>query len=74
MHPDSLKKLRERNTGTTHAKDHKARHQDGGLDEISIAGLSGLAGDQQTPLDHDHSGDTGDGGQDIMLIVIMSGV
>lgn len=31
---------------------HKTRHQNGGADEISVAGLSGLLADSQTPLDH----------------------
>jgi hypothetical protein len=31
---------------------HKTTHQDGGTDEISVAGLSGLLGDAQTPLAH----------------------
>ena len=32
--------------------DHKATHQDGGSDELSVLGLSGLLGDSQTPLAH----------------------
>lgn len=32
---------------------HKTSHQDGGGDEISVAGLSGLLADGQTPLAHD---------------------
>lgn len=31
---------------------HKTSHQDGGSDEISVAGLSGLLADAQTPLAH----------------------
>ena len=31
---------------------HKTSHQDGGSDEISVLGLSGLLGDSQTPLAH----------------------
>lgn len=31
---------------------HASRHENGGLDEISVAGLSGLLGDAQTPLAH----------------------
>lgn len=31
---------------------HKTRHQDGGADEISVTGLSGLLADSQTPLAH----------------------
>lgn len=34
---------------------HAAQHQNGGSDEISIAGLSGLAADPQTPAAHVHS-------------------
>jgi hypothetical protein len=33
---------------------HAASHQNGGADEISIAGLSGLAADPQTPAAHTH--------------------
>lgn len=32
--------------------DHNERHENGGADEISVAGLSGLLADQQTPLAH----------------------
>lgn len=32
--------------------DHSARHENGGADEISVAGLSGLLADSQTPLAH----------------------
>jgi hypothetical protein len=42
---------------------HHLTHENGGLDEVGVAGLSGLLADEQTPLDHDHSGDPGDGGQ-----------
>ena len=42
---------------------HATRHQNAGADEISVAGLSGLLADGQTPVDHDHTGDAGDGGQ-----------
>lgn len=35
---------------------HKTSHEDGGADEISVAGLSGLLADGQTPLSHAHSG------------------
>lgn len=31
---------------------HKATHQDGGADEISVVGLSGLLADPQTPIAH----------------------
>ena len=32
--------------------DHSARHENGGADEISVAGLSGLLADAQTPTTH----------------------
>ena len=32
--------------------DHSARHENGGTDEISVLGLSGLLADGQTPLAH----------------------
>lgn len=35
---------------------HATSHQNGGGDEISVAGLSGLLGDSQTPLAHDLAG------------------
>jgi len=34
---------------------HKVSHQDGGSDEISVTGLSGLLADAQTPLAHEAS-------------------
>ena len=34
---------------------HKTQHQNGGTDEISVAGLSGLLDDGQTPLTHNTS-------------------
>lgn len=43
--------------------DHSARHELAGADVISVAGLSGLLATQQTPVNHDHTGDAGDGGQ-----------
>ena len=33
--------------------DHSARHENGGADEISVAGLSGVLADAQTPTAHD---------------------
>lgn len=44
--------------------DHSARHENGGADEISVAGLSGLLADPQTPLAHaaTHKG----GGSDVI--------
>jgi hypothetical protein len=35
--------------------DHSARHENGGADEISVAGLSGVLADPQTPAAHVHS-------------------
>lgn len=35
---------------------HAISHQNGGTDEISVAGLSGLLADSQTPLAHDLAG------------------
>lgn len=34
--------------------DHSARHEDGGADEITVAGLSGELADPQTPKSHGH--------------------
>lgn len=36
-----------------HARDHAGRHQDGGADEISVAGLSGELADNQPPKAHE---------------------
>jgi hypothetical protein len=41
---------------------HATTHEDGGMDEVSIAGLSGLAADPQTPANHAPSHE--DGGAD----------
>lgn len=35
--------------------DHKARHQNGGADELNVAGLNGVLADPQTPAAHVHS-------------------
>ncbi len=43
---------------------HKTRHQNAGADEISVAGLSGLLGDGQTPLAHKTSHAAG--GSDVL--------
>lgn len=43
---------------------HHARHENGGADEISVAGLSGLLADAQTPLGHHANHE--DGGSDEM--------
>lgn len=50
---------------------HAATHQDGGDDEISIAGLSGVAHDPQTPAAHKSSHQ--DGGADEISIANLSG-
>jgi hypothetical protein len=39
----------------TEFDDHSARHENGGADEISIAGLSGEAADAQPPKSHDNA-------------------
>lgn len=39
-------------------KAHKTDHENGGADEISVAGLSGLLADGQTPLTHNQAGET----------------
>ena len=44
---DALRK--DQSYGPANALAHKTSHQNGGTDELSIAGLSGLAGDPQTP-------------------------
>lgn len=41
-----------RNTDARNPVAHKTSHQNGGGDEISVLGLSGLLGDSQTPLSH----------------------
>ena len=41
--------------GTSVFTDHSARHENGGADEISIAGLSGEAADAQPPKSHDNT-------------------
>jgi len=45
---------------------HKTSHENGGGDEISVAGLSGLLADGQTPLTHAASHKSG-GGDSIKL-------
>ena len=46
-------------TEVTDFTDHSARHENGGADEISVAGLSGLLADAQTPLGHNASHENG---------------
>ena len=43
---------------------HKTTHENGGADEISVAGLSGLLGDSQVPLAHKTSHEAG--GSDVI--------
>uniref|UniRef100_A0A6H1ZW71 Uncharacterized protein n=1 Tax=viral metagenome TaxID=1070528 RepID=A0A6H1ZW71_9ZZZZ len=50
---------------------HKVTHQDGGNDEISLTGLSGLAGESQTPLAHKTSHQ--DGGTDEISVGGLAG-
>jgi len=47
---------------------HKASHQDAGSDEISVAGLSGLLADGQTPLAHASDKHTGKIGERMFRI------
>jgi hypothetical protein len=47
---------------------HKANHQDGGGDEISVTGLSGLLADPQTPTAHKASHEAG--GSDILTAIL----
>jgi hypothetical protein len=51
---------------------HKTRHENGGLDEISVAGLSGVLADQQVPSSHAirHQ----NGGDDEISVAGLSGV
>ncbi len=51
--------------------DHSARHENGGADEISVIGLSGLLADAQTPLAHDTSHENG--GADEISVAGLSG-
>ena len=51
---------------------HKTSHQDGGSDEISVLGLSGLLADAQTPLAHKTSHQ--DGGADEISVTGLSGL
>jgi hypothetical protein len=50
---------------------HKLTHQNGGNDEISLTGLSGLVGDSQTPLAHKTSHQ--DGGTDELSVAGLAG-
>ena len=50
---------------------HAARHQNGGADEISVAGLSGLLADDQNPTAH--AADHQNGGSDEINVAGLSG-
>jgi hypothetical protein len=39
-------------TNANALSNHKVNHQNGGIDELNVAGLNGLLADQQTPLGH----------------------
>jgi len=56
----------------TEFDDHSARHEDGGADEVSVAGLSGLLADAQTPLAHNTSHENG--GSDEISVAGLSGL
>lgn len=47
------------NTGTFTSASHASRHQNGGADEVSVDGLSGLLANGQTPLAHAASHQSG---------------
>jgi len=51
---------------------HATSHQNGGSDEINVAGLNGLLADSQTPLAHKTSHE--DGGSDEINVTGLSGV
>lgn len=51
---------------------HATTHQNGGSDEISVTGLSGLLGDPQTPLGHKASHQNG--GTDEVSVAGLSGL
>lgn len=59
-------------TNLTTFNDHSARHENGGADEISVAGLSGLLADDQNPTTHhtDHE----NGGGDEISVAGLSGL
>ena len=54
------------------AANHSARHENGGADEISVLGLSGLLADGQTPLGHKASHENG--GADEPSVAGLSGL
>ncbi len=51
---------------------HAPRHEDGGADEISVTGLSGLLADAQTPLTHASTHENG--GSDEVDVTDLSGL
>lgn len=51
---------------------HGSTHENGGADEISVADLSGLLADAQTPLSHDSTHE--DGGADEISVAGLSGL
>jgi len=79
--PDNLQRIREWATkviaaigagGGGSGGPHAASHQNGGGDEISVAGLSGLLADPQTPTSHAASHQNGGG--DEINVAGLSGV
>lgn len=67
--PDGL--VPEENLPPSAPQSHKTTHENGGADEISIAGLSGKAADAQDPTAHKTSHQ--DGGDDEISIAGLSG-
>jgi len=59
------------NAMVTYIKGHKTQHENGGVDEISVAGLSGQLADGQTPLSHKTSHQ--DGGTDELNVTGLAG-
>lgn len=51
---------------------HVSRHANGGADELSVAGLTGLLADEQDPLDH--AADHQNGGGDQMSVAGLTGL
>lgn len=60
------------NTGTFPSASHASRHQNGGADEVSVDGLSGLLADGQIPLAHATSHQNG--GSDEIAVTGLSGL
>ena len=58
--------------GTSVFTDHSARHENGGADEVSVVGLSGLLADGQTPLAHKTSHENA--GADELSVIGLSGL